>query len=757
MKKTVMVIGGGLLQLPVIQAAKKLGHQVIVTDYNPEAIGMKYADISLVISTRDFEGTVREARKQNKLTPIHGVLTVGTDASMTVAAVAGALGLPGIKFEDAEAASNKIKMRSRFKQHDVPSPEFASVWSLSDAKSAAEKLGFPLVIKPCDNMGARGVMLIENKSMLNEAFQNAKDASPSGELIIEQFMEGPELSIDAVICNGEITFTGIADRIIEDPPYFIEKGHTMPSFLPAEKIDEAKRVMSLGIRALNITHGFAKGDIKVTPEGVKIGELAARLSGGFMSSYTFPLSSGVDLMKAAVEISLGQEPTNLEPVHKKVSIERAIIAKPGIVNRISGLDEARRVEGVNEIFMNIVPGDRTVVPKSNVEKAGNIIATADTLEEAEAVVARAKAMIEIDVSDESNINMETIRAVAREKFNKVCYVCSECDGFKCASGVPGMGAVGRGDSFRRNSEALTEVKINTRVIHDVNEPDTSTWFFGQKISMPVMAAPITGAVTNLGGAIDEELYAKSVVNGCLKAGTIAFVGDGATPYKYRVGLNAIERADGLGIPVFKPRSDEDAIMERIRAAEECGAIAVGMDIDAVVFKTMQMKQQSVGPKGLDRLREIISATNLPFVLKGIMHPRDAELAIDAGAKAIVVSNHGGRILDQMRGTMDVLPEIARVAKGKISIMIDGSFRSGVDIVKGIAAGADIVLVGRPVAIAAVGMYDNGVAFYLEQLKKELATAMILTGCETIADIGEDCIYNRYSSKKPRMLRVVNGN
>ncbi|HMB20701.1 MAG TPA: ATP-grasp domain-containing protein, partial [Spirochaetota bacterium] len=205
MKKTIMIIGGGLLQVPAIQEAKKMGLQVIVTDYNPNAQGMRYADIPIVMSTRDIEGSVRVARAQNDITPISAVLTVGTDASMTVAAVANSLSLPGIKFEDAEAATNKIKMRTRFREHGVPSPDFFPVWSLSDAKKAFETLALPVVLKPSDNMGARGVMRIDNKNQLGDAFSFAKNASPSGELIMEEFMEGPELSIDAVIYNGEIT------------------------------------------------------------------------------------------------------------------------------------------------------------------------------------------------------------------------------------------------------------------------------------------------------------------------------------------------------------------------------------------------------------------------------------------------------------------------------------------------------------------------------------------------------------------------
>jgi len=309
--KTIMFIGGGLLQVPAIIAAKKMGLRVIVTDCNPEAPGMKAADIPIVMSTRDIEGSVRISKAQNEITPISAVLTVGTDASMTVAAVANTLNLPGIKFEDAEAATNKIKMRMRFKEHEVPSPKFLPVWSLSDAKKAGKILGFPCVIKPSDNMGARGVMLIDNLNQISDAFKFAKNASPSGEIIMEEYMEGPELSIDAVIYNNEITFTGIADRIIEHPPYFIETGHNMPSALSDDVLRQAREVMKKGIRALGITIGAAKGDIKITKNGPMIGELAARLSGGFMSAYTYPLSTGVNLMRAVIEIALGQEPETL--------------------------------------------------------------------------------------------------------------------------------------------------------------------------------------------------------------------------------------------------------------------------------------------------------------------------------------------------------------------------------------------------------------------------------------------------------------
>ena len=739
MKKTIMVIGGGLLQTPVITTAKKMGYQVIVTDYNPDAIGMKDADIPIIMSTRDIQGSVRVAKRQNEITPISGVLTVGTDASMTVAAVANALNLPGIKFDDAEAATNKLKMRMRFKEHNIPSPAFLPVWTLSDAKKGCKILGYPVVMKPSDNMGARGVMRIDNANQVGDAFKFAKSASPSGELIIEQFMEGPELSIDAIIFNEEITITGVADRIIEYPPNFVETGHTMPSHLKLDMLEDACDVMRRGVKALGLTTGAAKGDIKVTKSGAMIGEIAARLSGGFMSAYTYPLSCGVDLMKAMIEVSLGQEPGNLEPLFNRVAIERAVICKPGIVKKISGLEEALKVPGIEEIFLNIKEGDTVVKPTSNVEKSGNIIATGDTLKDAEAAVKKCFELLKIETSDDSEISMKAINASAREKFKKICYVCKSCDGYDCASGVPGMGGTGGGESFRRNSDALKKFKILTTLIHDNIEPDTSAEIFGHKISFPVMAAPITGSVTNMNGAIEELDYNIAVVRGCKKAGTIAFVGDGATPDKYKIGLEAIEKENGWGIPIFKPRKDNNEIIMRIKAAEKAGALAAGIDIDAVVFKTMAMKNQEVAPKSVNELREIKSASSLPFILKGIMNPRDAEMACKAGADAIIVSNHGGRVLDQMPGSMDVLEEIVAAVGKSITIMIDGGFRDGVDIIKAIALGADLVLIGRPVAIAAVGMGIEGTAFYLDSLRDEFKKTMVLTGCKNLKDIGSDLI------------------
>lgn len=396
--KAVLIIGAGLLQIPAIKRARELGLYTIATDYNPEAPGLDLADDRIIMSTRDVDGTVRKARQYARTRRrIDGVLTVGTDASMTVAAVANALDLPGIKFSNAEAASNKLKMRTRFREHGVPIPAFSESWTVDEALAHFRELACPAVIKPADNMGARGVSLASTEEEVRRAFTFAKAASPSGEVIIEEYMEGPELSIDALVYQGEIHITGIADRIIDAPPYFVETGHIMPSALPAAQLDDAVRVMRAGIKALGITMGAAKGDIKVTPQGAKVGEIAARLSGGFMSAYTYPYATGVDLIGNAVRIALGLAPQELDPRHDRVAMEGALIPGPGRVRAISGIDRALALPGVRHVFINVAIGDTLVVPRSNVEKAGHVIVEAADREGAIGLVEEARRLIRFEL------------------------------------------------------------------------------------------------------------------------------------------------------------------------------------------------------------------------------------------------------------------------------------------------------------------------------------------------------------------------
>lgn len=337
------------------------------------------------------------------------------------------------------------------------------------------------------------------------------------------------------------------------------------------------------------------------------------------------------------------------------------------------------------------------------------------------------------------MNYLEVRKTARENLNGSCRVCRICDGYACAGEVPGMGGKGTGNGFIANVKALSEYKLNMKVIHETCKVDTSIEILGKKMAFPVFAAPVSGTTLNMGGLFSEAEYINWVIGGCLESGVYPMVGDTAIDSFLTTNLEALQRYDGNGIAIIKPWDKEDVI-KKIHLAEQAGVFAVGMDIDAAGLITLKIHGKKVGPKSLGEITEIVKSTKLPFILKGIMTPEEAELAVKAGVSAIVVSNHGGRVLDHTPGVATVLPKIAEAVKGKITILADGGIRSGEDVLKMIALGADAVLIGRPLVTASFGGEIEGVKIYMDKLRNELESAMILTGCESIKSISKKVLY-----------------
>jgi isopentenyl diphosphate isomerase/L-lactate dehydrogenase-like FMN-dependent dehydrogenase len=337
--------------------------------------------------------------------------------------------------------------------------------------------------------------------------------------------------------------------------------------------------------------------------------------------------------------------------------------------------------------------------------------------------------------------MKEIRKTARDLMTGFCRVCPVCNGKACAGEVPGMGGLGTGAAFMANVQALAKVTFNMRLVHEITEPDTSTSILGLDLSMPVMAAPIGGVSFNMGGKRTEEEYTIAIIDGSRQAGIIGCTGDGVPPFIHESGLAAIAAAGGHGIPFIKPWEDAE-LYEKLAKARDCGAKIIGMDIDAAGLITLRKMGRPVSPKSVDTLREIIAKTGVKFIIKGVMTPQDASLALQAGADAIVVSNHGGRVLDHTPGTAEVLPGIAGQMKGKLGIIVDGGVRTGADVLKMLALGADAVMVGRPFSIAAMGNLAEGVATFSATLRTELMQAMVMTGTESIAKISPTILYSK---------------
>lgn len=337
------------------------------------------------------------------------------------------------------------------------------------------------------------------------------------------------------------------------------------------------------------------------------------------------------------------------------------------------------------------------------------------------------------------MNWQEVQQTAREKLRGVCRVCPVCNGIACAGKIPGMGGIGTGLAFQHNIQALAVHKFNLRTVHNIIEPRLDCTILGLPLALPVIGAAIGGTALNLNAALTEEEYATAVVGGCHAAGTVCMTGDGPNPAIFTAGLSGLKTKPGGAIPVIKPR-DNATVVAMANDAAAAGALAFGMDIDAAALINMTNAGMPIGPKTVADLTYIKQHTGIPFIVKGIMTVDEAVACCKAGVDAIVVSNHGGRALDHTPGTAEVLPYIADAVQGKLTVLVDGGIRSGADILKMLALGANAVLIGRPVAIAAVGGGTAGVEMLMSKLARELRAAMVLTGTAQVTQVSCEILW-----------------
>ncbi|HKJ85169.1 MAG TPA: ATP-grasp domain-containing protein, partial [Spirochaetia bacterium] len=361
MDRTILILGAGVMQLPAVRAARRLGLHVIVADANTGAPAIDEADEFLHVDLKDHEAMARAASEVESRRGLDAVFTAGTDFSATVAWVAEKLGLPGTRYEAALDATDKFRMRRVLEQAGVSVPEFAVLTreqiEQSGCSSVKGQVTLPVVVKPVDSMGARGVVRADSWEEADAFASEAVEYSRGGRVVIEGYIDGPEFSLDAIVYDDDIQITGFADRHIFFPPYFIEMGHTIPTSADPEiqqlVIDEFKRA----IRALGIGPGAAKGDVKYSTGGAVIGEVAARLSGGYMSGWTFPLATGVPLTEIGIRVALGDVPPRARHAWSRTSAERAIISIPGRLAAIRGVESARASHNVAEVFLTRSDGE----------------------------------------------------------------------------------------------------------------------------------------------------------------------------------------------------------------------------------------------------------------------------------------------------------------------------------------------------------------------------------------------------------------
>lgn len=380
--KKIMILGASILQLPAIKKAKEMGLEVIAVDMDPNAIGFKEDNIICEeISTIDTPSVLKAAKKHN----IDGIMTLASDMPMqTVAVVAKELGLIGISEDTSKKATNKYLMRKALKENNVPIPKFFKISTLEEYLKVVNNFNEPFIVKPADNSGSRGIDLvddIQNEKIVREAFEYSQRYSRSGDVLVEEYMTGPEVSVETISVNGNCHVIQITDKLTTGAPYFVEMGHSQPSQLAESIKEEIKIVAKDAVRAVGIKNGPSHTEIKVTKDGPKIVELGARLGGDNITTHLTPLSTGVDMVESCIRIAMGGKP-DLQMKHNRGSAIRYFDEKIGKIVNIMGVCEAKKLIGVNKISILKGIGENLLPIKSSNDRIGFVIANGENVDEA---------------------------------------------------------------------------------------------------------------------------------------------------------------------------------------------------------------------------------------------------------------------------------------------------------------------------------------------------------------------------------------
>ncbi len=398
-ESSIIVVSAGIMQIPAIKIAKEMGLTVIATDRNPHAVGFEYCDHGIVIDSKDVDGHVRFALDNREKFNIRAAFA-GSDCAITVAAITNSLGLPGIPLAVAQRSNNKVLMKERWLRDKIPTPFGAEVMTLDEAKAVLKRVGFPAIVKAVDNAASRGSMRIDTEKQLSQALENAKQASTTGTAIIEEYVVGDEQSVETIVWKGRHYHVSIADRMFGYHPYHIETAHIDPSVLPSEQQQRIFEVVDAAADSLGIDFGPAKADMIWTQKGPMILEMPARLSGGFHSQYTTPLSSGKKPIRAVMEIALGRDLNEafIRGTHNLTSICAGIFPPKGRINAILGIEEARKIKGVEEIIITKSPGDYIEDYVDNAQRCCWVIVVGSSKQHAFDIFNAAKSLIRFEVT-----------------------------------------------------------------------------------------------------------------------------------------------------------------------------------------------------------------------------------------------------------------------------------------------------------------------------------------------------------------------
>lgn len=388
-----MIVGASVLQLPAILKAKEMGLEVAVVDFNPQAIGIPYANKYYNASTMDEDAVLAAAEDYQP----DGIMTLATDLPMRgVAKTSDKLHLHSINYETAVKATDKYDMIKAFKEHNVPSPWFFAVDTLEELKAHEADVTFPCIIKPTDNAGSHGVAKVHDFQELLDNYEYAHSCSRHGKVIVEEYLDGPEVSVEVMVVDGKVNILQITDKITTEAPHFVELGHTQPSRLQDETQRQIREVADLACKVIGIDKGPAHVEMKVTKRGPVMIELGARMGGDNITTHLVPLSTGIDMVGSTIKVAMGEQP-DIEPTLHCGSAIRYFEVPFGTIKAIEGVEEARKIPGVKQITFTKEVGEESIPIHCSNDRIGFVIAQGITAEDAISACEKAMKTIKITI------------------------------------------------------------------------------------------------------------------------------------------------------------------------------------------------------------------------------------------------------------------------------------------------------------------------------------------------------------------------
>ena len=376
--KRLLIIGASILQLPAILKAKEMGLYVGVADFNPQAIGISYADEYFNVSTIDEEG-VYLAAKEFKA---DGIVTLATDMPMRAVAYAThKLGLVGLSYDTAIKATATGALIKAFELAGVEHPWYYILRTPEELSKVVQEITYPCISKPVDNAGSRGVILIESSKDLENAIQYSSLNGRNGGVIVEEYLKGREVSVEVMVINCDVHILQVTDKLTTGGPYFVEMGHSQPSLLGNKDILAIKNLVKRAVRSIGINNGPAHVEIMLTDRGPKMIELGARMGGDCITTHLVPLSTGIDMVKATIQIALGEK-SSIAPKFDKGAAIRYLKETKGIIKNISGVDIVNKIDGIKQVVLTKTVGDIVGQISSSVDRVGYVIAQANTVQAA---------------------------------------------------------------------------------------------------------------------------------------------------------------------------------------------------------------------------------------------------------------------------------------------------------------------------------------------------------------------------------------